>query len=113
MDPKHAQKFRKCSIIFPLRLRPSIPWTERLLVGEFCLPLFYNENWTCNGFVGEISLRPLEAKRNKHNYDPIGTWEKYKPTGPQNVKRRIVAHFVKKALWPPQTIRDVVGRPDL
>jgi len=29
------------------------------------------------------------------------------------MKQRIAAHFAKKAVWPPQAIRDAVGKIDL
>ena len=48
----------------------------------------------CKGLAGHCFFcsAPARVKVKHHDYDPIGTWGKYGPKSPQNVKRRVAEH---------------------
>ena len=56
---------------------------------------------------------PARVKVKHYDYDPIGTWGKWRPRGPQNVKQRTAEHFAKKEIWPPRAICYAMGKVDV
>ena len=99
---KHPSAFRPCS---PFRHCPMKYRKIKFRTKHATLSHAFSPRHVSNCFA----LRPPEH----YEYDPIGTWGKWRTRGPQNVKQRIADHFAKRAVWPPRAICNAMGKIDV